>query len=871
MTSSPPQKNILVVDNSPEIVRCLSESLTARGYTVRGANNGEQALQIARSNWPSLILLDILTPEMDGYQVCQALKAQSGANNIPVIFLAALDASFDMARIFSVGGADFITKPFQIEEVIARVNYQLALHSNQSEIKTLNQNLESKVKERTALLVQANCILLEEIRVRRQTEEALKEAHQRLAFHVENSPLAVMEWDSQLCLRRWSARAECVFGWSAEEVIGKSWQTWPFVVESDLETVNAAASRLLRGEESRNICRNQNFRKDGTTVYCEWYNSVLLNEKGQLISILSLVHDVSDRVQAENALKISEERWRRSITDAPFPIMLHSESGAVLQINTVWTELTGYTHTDIPTISDWTELAYGELSNLAKAQIDRLYSIGSRIDEDEVTIQTRFQGERVWSFSSAPLGELENGERLIISMAMDITDRKQMEAQLIHDALHDTLTGLPNRTLLMERLEVALRHIHRDKDYQFAVLFLDLDRFKRVNDSLGHHIGDQFLLKIANLLRQCLRDIDIVARLGGDEFVVLLGEIHGVQEVTSIAQRIQNSLLQPFQLEKHTVASSASIGIVFGNPSYGSGEELLRDADVAMYRAKESGRARYEIFDRQMHFEAIQLLQLESELRQAILQNEFIIHYQPIIYLPTGKLVGFEALIRWRHPSGKLIFPDEFIPIAEENGLILEIGDWVLKSALSQLKAWEEEFGRDISRIEIGVNISAKQLHSNQLIQKIDETLSQIGIGAHRLKLELTESILIENTDSITNVLTSIKGRDIQLSIDDFGKGFSCMSYLNQFPINRLKIDKSFVGNMNSDMGSLAIIKAIIALAKNLNLGVIAEGVEHQSQLASLQEIGCECAQGYYFSKPLAAESVQEWVMKNNRSLLFPD
>ena len=862
MTISLPQKNILVVDDSPENVRLLSKSLTAQGYTVRGVTSGEMALRVAQSNWPSLILLDILMPKMDGYQVCEALKAQSDTCDIPIIFLTALDDTLDKVRAFSVGGADYITKPFQIEEVIARVNHQLALQSAQVEIKTLNQNLESKVKERTALLVQANHILLEEIRVRRQTEEALKQAHQRLTFHVENSPLGVMEWNSQLRLRRWSEQAESIFGWSAEEVIGKSWQDWPFVVESDLETVNAFASRLLKGEESRNICQNQNYRKDGTTVHCEWYNSVLLNEKGELISILSLVHDVSDRVQAETALKMSEERWRRSITDAPFPIMLHSESGAVLQINTVWTELTGYTHTDIPTISDWTELAYGKRSNFAKAQIDQLYGIESRIDEGEVRLQTRFQGERVWSFSSAPLGKLENGERLIISMAMDITDRKQMEAQLIHDALHDTLTGLPNRILLMERLEVALKHIYRDTDYLFAVLFLDLDRFKRVNDSLGHHIGDQFLLKIANLLQQCLRDVDIVARLGGDEFVILLDEIHGIQEVTLIAQRIQNSLLQPFQLEKHTVASSASIGIVLGNPNYGSGEELLRDADVAMYRAKEAGRTRYEIFDRQMHLEALQLLQLESELRQAILQNEFIIHYQPIINLPTGKLLGFEALIRWRHPSGKLVFPDEFIPIAEENGLILEIGDWVLHTALSQLKDWEEKFGKGMSQLEIGVNISGKQLHSNQLLQKIDQTLSSIGIAPHRLRLELTESILIENTDSIKNVLASIKGRDIQLSIDDFGTGFSCMSYLNQFPINRLKIDKSFVGKMNSDMGSLAIVKAIIALAKNLNLGVIAEGVEYQSQLTSLQEIGCECAQGYFFSKPLTPKAAQEWVSR---------
>ena len=346
MTTCSPQKNILIVDDTPENVKLLSQSLTARGYTIRGVTSGQMALRVAQTNWPSLILLDILMPGMDGYEVCETLKGQSNTRHIPIIFLTALDDSLDKVRAFSVGGADYITKPFQIEEVIARINHQFALQAAQAEVKVLNQTLESRVKERTTLLEQANYILIEEIQARKQTEEALKQAHQRLAFHVENSPLGVVEWDSQMRLQRWSKQSERIFGWSAEEVLGKSWQDWPLVVESDLEMVNGVASRLLRGEESRNICRNQNYRKDGTTIHCVWYHSALLDEKGRLISILSLVHDVSERVQAENALKISEERWRRSITDAPFPVMLHSEGGMVLQINTVWTELTGYAQAD---------------------------------------------------------------------------------------------------------------------------------------------------------------------------------------------------------------------------------------------------------------------------------------------------------------------------------------------------------------------------------------------------------------------------------------------------------------------------------------------------------------------------------------------
>ena len=302
------------------------------------------------------------------------------------------------------------------------------------------------------------------------------------------------------------------------------------------------------------------------------------------------------------------------------------------------------------------------------------------------------------------------------------------------------------------------------------------------------------------------------------------------------------------------------LAFVLGNPNYCSVEDLLRDADVAMYRAKEAGRTCYEIFDHQMHLEALQLLQLESDLRQALLQDEFILYYQPIISLSTGKLVGFEALIRWRHPSGKLVYPKEFLPIAEENGLILEIGDWVLQAVLSQLKTWEKKKEKDISGLEISINLSGKQLYSNRLIQKIDQITSEIEIDAHRLRFELTESILIENTDDVKNVLESIKERNIQLSIDDFGTGFSCMSYLHQFPIDCLKLDKSFVENMDSDKDSTAIVKGIISLAKNLNMGVVAEGVEDRSQLTLLQEIGCDCAQGYFFSSALTPESAQKWL-----------
>lgn len=441
-------------------------------------------------------------------------------------------------------------------------------------------------------------------------------------------------------------------------------------------------------------------------------------------------------------------------------------------------------------------------------------------------------------------------------LQQDIAERKRVEEQLVHNALHDGLTGLPNQALFMDRLGLALERAKRRQDYLFAVLFLDLDRFKIVNDSLGHIAGNQLLIAISRRLEAVLRSIDTVARLGGDEFTILLEDIEDTSAAIHVAERIQKELALPFKLNECEVFSSTSIGIVLSSQSYAQPDHLLRDADIAMYRAKALGKARYEVFDTTMHNRAVLLLQLENDLRRAVTREEFLIYYQPIVSLATGRIIGFEALVRWQHPERGLVSPIEFIPVAEETGMIVSIGQWVLYEACRQMRKWHAEFPKT-PPLMINVNVSAKQLTQTDLLKQINLVLQETGLEARSLKLELTESVLIDNTKSATAMLSQLKALNIELQMDDFGTGYSSLSYLHRFPINTLKIDRSFISNIGIGDENLEIVRAIVALAHSLNMNVTAEGVETVEQLAILRAMQCHRGQGYFFSKPLDSAAVE--------------
>ena len=430
--------------------------------------------------------------------------------------------------------------------------------------------------------------------------------------------------------------------------------------------------------------------------------------------------------------------------------------------------------------------------------------------------------------------------------------RKQLEGQLLHNAFHDALTGLPNRVLLMERLSQAIERAKQDENYTFAVLFLDLDRFKLVNDSLGHIIGDQLLIAFAHRLKACMRPGDIVARLGGDEFTILLENIQDVGDATQVADRIQRQLTLPFNINGHEVFTTASIGIAVSTLGYDRPEDLLRDADTTMYRAKAQPgtMVRYQVFEPTMHTQAKALLQLETDLRLAVERQEFQLYYQPIVSLSTDRITGFEALVRWRHPQRGLVSPDEFIPVAEETGLIIPIGWWVLREACRQMRAWHVQFSLD-PPLTISVNVSGKQFSQPDSIERLAQILQETGLDVRSLKLEITESVLMDNAESAAAMLLQLQALGLRVAMDDFGTGYSSLSYLHRLPIDTLKIDRSFINGVDVDLEKIQIIRTVIALAWNLGMDVVAEGVATWQQMYQLKALKCEFGQGYFFSKPL--------------------
>ena len=489
---------------------------------------------------------------------------------------------------------------------------------------------------------------------------------------------------------------------------------------------------------------------------------------------------------------------------------------------------------------------------------DRLRRLDHTQDGEIVETEYRLKqanGEWRWFHSrDTVFARVDGLPQQILGAAQDVTERKRAEEQLLHDAFHDALTGLPNRALFIDRLGQLIGHTKRHQDYLFAVLFLDLDRFKVVNDSLGHTIGDQLLIALARRVEACLRPGDSVARLGGDEFTILLDDIQDLQAATRVADRLHQELSLPFNLGGQEVYTTASIGIALSTTGYERPEDVLRDADTAMYRAKGQGKARHEVFDQAMHARAVRLLQLETDLRRAVEHGQFQVYYQPIVSLSTGRIAGFEALVRWQHPERGLVSPAEFIPVAEETRLINPIGQWVLGEACRQTRAWQQRFPAS-PPLSISVNLSIKQFTQPDLIEQIETILQTTGLDARHLKLEITESLIMETAESATEMLWRLKDLGVQLSIDDFGTGYSSLSYLHRFPIDALKIDRSFVSRMNSEDKNSEIVRTIIALARNLGLGVIAEGVETAEQLAQLRLLECEHGQGYLFSKPVDGEA----------------
>ncbi len=651
-----------------------------------------------------------------------------------------------------------------------------------------------------------------------------------------------------------------LFGYSQEDLVKP--ETW-----IDLAPINEAGRPAGPNEHSTLIC----FRT-GEPVEAimgvhtahhglRWLDStsIPILRDGTVRGVVTTFTDITEQRQAAELLLASEQRFRLLTESLPVGVYQTDAMNEVTYVNPKWCEITEIAEEDAIGLRFIDHIHPDDVDPAAE-QFRQ-----SRISQGGFRMQMRFTtgtGKLRWlSTYGVPTFDDETGKlRSLIGSIEDVTPYVTAQESLTHAATHDPLTDLPNRSLMLDHLELALSRTERDRS-RVALLFLDLDRFKQVNDTMGHDAGDDLLVEVARRLGGIVRPSDTVSRIGGDEFVVLCTEVADEHHALAVAQRVLSVIeAEPFHLWGTKIAVTASIGIALspvGTPAHP--EALLRDADAAMYRAKENGRARLELFDEAMRIRAARRLELSDELARAVEQGDILVHYQPCIDLPTGRMTGVEALARWLHPTRGMLPPSEFIPIAEETGLIVGLGLRVLATACRQICVWEDLLGDDAPRVH--VNISARQLSANNLPLIVRQLLDQSEIDPANLCLEITESVLMEDAASAVDALERLKQLGVALAIDDFGTGYSSLSYLRRFPIDVLKVDQSFIAGLGPDPEDSAIVAAIISLARSLDLVPLAEGVETLEQVALLEALGCTGAQGYLFAKPMAAEDLTPLIL----------
>ena len=658
---------------------------------------------------------------------------------------------------------------------------------------------------------------------------------------------SVITMDLDGYITGWNHGAEMLFGYSQNEIIGKNILALYVDTDEDDPLFNAF---LENGSHEMSVRRR---KKSGEIFWASVSISVAQDEEGNPSGLIGYVVDISERLAAEETLHLHAKIFEHN-SEA---VLVTDADERIVSANQAFSIITGYAPSEV--LGKRMDIL-GELPNqtVLSAEVrDRLNTAGQWSGELGLQRKNGDTFPAGASISSVQDTHGALGHYLVVFS--DITERKEAERQIYRLAYYDPLTGLPNRTLFYSLLEQVLTEAHRNRTHG-ALLFLDLNRFKNINDSFGHTSADVILQEVSRRLSMTLRDEDIISRLGGDEFVIALPDISRLEHAGHVAQKLLAALAEPFFIEQHEVTLSASIGISIFPEDGRDTETLIKNADVAMYRAKKLGNSTHVFYSQEMNLRSFDQLKLEGNLRRAIERGEFHLHFQPQLDLATGRINGAEALLRWQHPEHHQISPAQFIPIAEETGLIIPIGEWVIDAACRQIREWLDQ---GLPPVRIAVNLSARQF-SASLPKTVLGVIARHGIPSDSLELEITESMLMHNADSVVAMMREFGEAGILMALDDFGTGYSSLSYLKRFPIDNLKIDQSFVRGIPADQDDCAIARAIISMAKNLRLSVIAEGVETAAQLEFLREAGCDEIQGYYFSRPIPADEFAALLIKTN-------